>query len=63
VFDPENGDPTEEDWCEKCDRVVEIVDRFDDVVQEYAGQRGGRVIAFDCGHSLFTPDGTFYPFP
>lgn len=56
-------DEKDEEWCERCMEVVEVADRFDDVIQEYAGQRGVRVTEFFCGHNISVPDGTFYPFP
>lgn len=55
--DPEFG------WCPTCGRQREVVERFSDVTQEYAGQRGVYVTQFYCGHNTAREDGTFYPFP
>jgi thiol-disulfide isomerase/thioredoxin len=59
----ENETEEEGQWCERCMEFVKIFETFEDVVQEYAGQRGVKVTALDCGHDISIPDGTFYPFP
>ena len=54
-------DEVETIWCERCMEMVEVVERFEDTMNEYAGQRGYRVTALECGHDIAIPDGTFYP--
>lgn len=55
--DTEAPEPADEDWCTRCDRVVEIVDEFDETIREVGNREvDGHVIQFECGHSLFFRD-------